>query len=63
MSSVDVRLKDYGVSAIEVADNGGGIEPENYEALSMSFARLVCVCAVFAYFSICRVGHVNLNIA
>ena len=31
----EVRLRDYGVAAIEVIDNGSGIEPENYAALSM----------------------------
>jgi DNA mismatch repair protein PMS2 len=41
ISFAEVRLKDYGVSAIEVVDNGSGIDAANYQALSMQakFAR------------------------
>jgi DNA mismatch repair ATPase MutL len=41
MGLAEIRLKDYGVSTIEVVDNGSGIDPANYQALSMqtTFAR------------------------
>ena len=31
---VDIRLKDYGADSIEVSDNGSGVSPDNYAALS-----------------------------
>ena len=33
-TTVDVRLVDYGETSIEVTDNGTGVEPENFRALS-----------------------------
>ncbi|CAO2630505.1 Putative postmeiotic segregation increased 2-like protein 3, partial [Lemmus lemmus] len=32
-TSIDLRLKDYGVDLIEVSDNGCGVEEENFEGL------------------------------
>nr|XP_021507441.1 mismatch repair endonuclease PMS2 [Meriones unguiculatus] len=34
-TSIDVRLKDYGVDLIEVSDNGCGVEEENFEGLAL----------------------------
>ena len=34
-TKVDVRLKEYGMDQIEVADNGKGIAPTNYESLAL----------------------------
>ncbi|KAL1768338.1 mismatch repair endonuclease PMS2 [Sigmodon hispidus] len=34
-TSIDVRLKDYGVELIEVSDNGCGVEEENFEGLAL----------------------------
>uniref|UniRef100_A0A8C3LBU5 Mismatch repair endonuclease PMS2 n=1 Tax=Chrysolophus pictus TaxID=9089 RepID=A0A8C3LBU5_CHRPC len=34
-TSIDVRLKDHGVELIEVSDNGGGVEEENFEGLTL----------------------------
>ena len=34
-TKVDVRLKEYGMDQIEVADNGQGIAPANYESLAL----------------------------
>ncbi|XP_006889823.1 PREDICTED: mismatch repair endonuclease PMS2 [Elephantulus edwardii] len=34
-SSIDLRLKDYGVDLIEVSDNGCGVEEENFEGLTL----------------------------
>ena len=31
----EIRLKEYGVESFEVIDNGSGIEPENYQALTL----------------------------
>lgn len=33
-SSIEIKLKDYGISSIEVSDNGQGIEEANYEGLT-----------------------------
>jgi DNA mismatch repair protein PMS2 len=32
-----VRLKEYGSELIEVADNGHGVSPENYQALTLKY--------------------------
>lgn len=37
--NIEVRLTEYGANGIEVTDDGLGIEPENFQALSKS-ARL-----------------------
>ncbi|POI35762.1 hypothetical protein CIB84_000485 [Bambusicola thoracicus] len=34
-TNIDVRLKDYGAELIEVSDNGGGVEEENFEGLTL----------------------------
>ncbi|OBS60623.1 hypothetical protein A6R68_08251, partial [Neotoma lepida] len=34
-TSIDIRLKDYGVDLIEVSDNGCGVEEENFEGLAL----------------------------
>lgn len=34
LNSVDIKLKDHGAELIEVSDNGGGVEEENFEGLS-----------------------------
>lgn len=31
---IDVRLKDYGSELVEVSDNGSGVHPDNFQALS-----------------------------
>lgn len=31
---IDVKIKDYGSSNVEVTDNGSGIAPEDYKAIS-----------------------------
>ncbi|KAJ7040580.1 hypothetical protein C8F04DRAFT_1082777 [Mycena alexandri] len=50
-TNLEVRFKQYGLSSIEVMDNGGGISEENYEGLALknhtsklsSFADLTTV--------------------
>ncbi|KAJ3412800.1 Mismatch repair endonuclease pms2 [Chytridiales sp. JEL 0842] len=34
-STIEVRLKDYGLDGLEVLDNGCGIQPEDYETLAL----------------------------
>lgn len=34
-TNIDVRLKDHGAELIEVSDNGGGVEEENFEGLTL----------------------------
>lgn len=31
----EVRLKDHGADLLEVIDNGSGVEPENFQALTL----------------------------
>ena len=35
-TTVEVKLRERGLEAIEVADNGSGVEPENYQGLSLA---------------------------
>ncbi|KAK3288153.1 MutL mismatch-repair protein pms1, partial [Cymbomonas tetramitiformis] len=37
-TTIEVKLKDYGSESIEVADNGSGVAPENYEALTVKYS-------------------------
>ena len=30
-TSIEIKLKDYGADSFEVADNGTGVSPENYQ--------------------------------
>ncbi|XP_073968563.1 mismatch repair endonuclease PMS2 isoform X2 [Rhodnius prolixus] len=34
-TSIDVRLKDYGIELVEVIDNGHGVHPDNFEGLTL----------------------------
>ncbi|KFQ43091.1 Mismatch repair endonuclease PMS2, partial [Nestor notabilis] len=34
-TNIDIKLKDYGAELIEVSDNGGGVEEENFEGLTL----------------------------
>ncbi|NWU95485.1 PMS2 endonuclease, partial [Upupa epops] len=34
-TNIDIKLKDYGAELIEVSDNGGGVEEENFEGLAL----------------------------
>ena len=36
LTHADVRLKDHGADCVEVADDGCGIEPANFDALGKS---------------------------
>ena len=36
-SSIEVRLKEYGSELIEVADNGHGVKPNDYQALTLKY--------------------------
>lgn len=32
---IDIRLRDFGSELVEVSDNGSGVEPENFQALTL----------------------------
>lgn len=32
---LDIRVKEYGSELVEVSDNGSGIDPENFQALTL----------------------------
>ncbi|KFP79673.1 Mismatch repair endonuclease PMS2, partial [Apaloderma vittatum] len=34
-TNIDIKLKDHGMELIEVSDNGGGVEEENFEGLTL----------------------------
>ncbi|XP_040430455.1 mismatch repair endonuclease PMS2 isoform X1 [Cygnus olor] len=34
-TNIDIKLKDHGTELIEVSDNGGGVEEENFEGLTL----------------------------
>ena len=34
---VKVRLKEYGSELVEVADNGGGVDPANHQCLTLKY--------------------------
>eukprot|EP00798_Chlamydomonas_sp_ICE-L_P008061 gene8061-1297_t len=36
-TNIEVRLKEYGSEMIELADNGSGIKPEDYQALTLKY--------------------------
>ncbi len=36
-TQIEVNLREYGVSSIEVTDNGSGIAPENYAGLTAKY--------------------------
>ena len=35
--AMQIRLKDYGSDVIEVADNGSGVDKNNYAALTLKY--------------------------
>ncbi|CAK9200952.1 unnamed protein product [Sphagnum troendelagicum] len=36
-TNIEIRLKEYGAVLIEVADNGSGISPDNYQGLTLKY--------------------------
>ncbi|KAL4438704.1 hypothetical protein ABPG77_006308 [Micractinium sp. CCAP 211/92] len=36
-TSIEIRLKEYGSELLEVADNGCGVDPQNYQALTLKY--------------------------
>eukprot|EP00250_Pteridium_aquilinum_P031931 c44604_g1_i1 orf=183-524(+) len=36
-TSIEIKLKDYGAESFEVADNGCGVSPDNYQALTLKY--------------------------
>ena len=34
---LQVRLKEYGSELVEIADNGSGVEPANYQTLTLKY--------------------------
>ena len=37
-TNVEIRLKDHGAESVEVVDNGSGVNPEHYAALTQKYA-------------------------
>lgn len=48
-TSVEIRLRDHGISLIEVIDNGKGVEESDFEGLSTYYllSRLLKICRNF----------------
>ncbi|PRW39172.1 mismatch repair endonuclease PMS2 [Chlorella sorokiniana] len=36
-TAIEIRLKEYGSELLEVADNGHGVSPDNYQALTLKY--------------------------
>lgn len=47
-TNIEIRLKEYGAVLIEVADNGSGISPDNYQVPPLK----LCLISFFLEFSI-----------
>lgn len=47
---IDIRLRDFGSELIEVTDNGSGVQPENFQALSECISN-----KMFVYF-VCTIS-------
>ncbi len=47
-TNIEIRLKEYGAVLIEVADNGSGISPDNYQVSPFK----LCLISFFLEFSI-----------
>ncbi|KAF2073628.1 hypothetical protein CYY_005047 [Polysphondylium violaceum] len=69
-TTIEIKLKDYGEESIEVVDNGVGVEPSNFQALTLKhytskiekFTDLLAV-STFGFrgealSSLCGLGHV-----
>lgn len=37
LPNIQVRLKEYGSELIEIADNGSGVEPANFQSLTLKY--------------------------
>ena len=37
VACLQIRLKEYGSELVEVADNGAGVSPDNYQALTLKY--------------------------
>ena len=37
LPNTQVRLKEYGSELIEIADNGSGVEPANFQSLTLKY--------------------------
>lgn len=48
-TSVEIRLKEYGSVLIEVADNGSGVSPENYQVHILKSSLNLCNEAILAH--------------
>lgn len=51
---VEIRIKDYGGDSVEVADNGTGIEAENWNFVGMHPSKFLCGCGHIQYNCITR---------